>query len=107
MNTVTSTAKTATASLFNQYRLYEAVISITNALLEYRSNERDLTLLECFFNSNNELTVTLEYTAIECNDDDDLTLMSVVEVYCFGYSDLINFDTSNITESKLWKHRRF
>ena len=105
MNTVTSTSTataTATANLFNQYCTYEAVIALTNAILEFRSNERDLELIECFLYSNHELTVTIEYSQVE-----DENLMSVIEVYCFAHTDLLNFDTANVTELTLWKHRRF
>jgi hypothetical protein len=107
MNTVTSTStatstSNATSNLFNQYCTYEAVIALTNAILEFRSNERDLELVECFLYSNHELTVTIEYSQVE-----DDNLMSITEVYCFKHSDLLSFDTANVTELTLWKHRRF
>jgi hypothetical protein len=109
MNTVTSTStatatatSTATSNLFHQYRTYEAIIALTNAILEFRSNERDLELIECFLYSNNELTVTIEYSQVE-----DDNILSVTEVYCFAHTDLLAFDISNVTELTLWKHRRF
>jgi hypothetical protein len=105
--TKTATA-TATANLFNQLETYQAIVKAANGLLAYYSNEKDAEITECFLNSENELTLTVEYTDFCASDwDDEPSLCVVTLIYVFNRNELLSFDTANITESKLWKHRRF
>lgn len=108
MTTATAT-KTATASvnLFNQLETYESIVRIANGLLGFY-NQKDAEIVECFMNLDNELTLTVEYTDFcESDWDDEPSLSIVTLVYVFTRNELISFNTSNITELSLWKHRRF
>ena len=111
MTTATKTATaTATASvnLFNQLETYESIVRIANGLLGFYGNQKDAQIVECFMNSENELTLTVEYTDFcESDWDDEPSLSVVTLVYVFTRNELISFNTSNITELSLWKHRRF
>jgi len=111
MTTATKTATaTATASvnLFNQLETYKAVVRVANGLLGFYSNQKDTQILECFINLDNELTLTVEYTELANSDwDDEPSLCVVTLIYVFTRNELLSFDSSNITELSLWKHRRF
>ena len=105
--TATATA-TASVNLFNQLETYKAVVRVANGLLGFYSNQKDVEIVECFMNVETELTLTVEYTDLCSSDwDDEPSVVTCSLIYVFNRLELLSFDSSNITELSLWKHRRF